>query len=403
MAAIAHETEATTPVGVTTLVRAAEEFKRVVAAFDPALVASRECATAIEALVAVENACSGVRALAAARAAAGGAYRERGFADAGDWLASLAGTTTTDAKRALDLASRLDECPETRDALIAGEVSLGQAAEIAATEKECPGSEGDLLRLARTKSLGTLRDEGRRRRAAAVDPRGLHEKQRRARRFRHWRNELGMVCLTGELPPEVGVPFVNRLDAETDRVRRDTRKANASGPDEAREAYAADAFVRMTAGGGKGTPSGTDLVIVCDLAAWRRGETVDGERCHIVGGGSIPVALAHELGRDAFLKAVLVDGVEIKKVLHIGRYRKAELQTALDLGPGPVFEGTVCTEVGCDRRYGLEHDHVDPVANGGLTSLDNLVSRCRPHHREKTERDRLAGLLRKKSPEPEPP
>jgi hypothetical protein len=28
------------------------------------------------------------------------------------------------------------------------------------------------------------------------------------------------------------------------------------------------------------------------------------------------------------------------------------------------------------------------VANGGQTSLDNLQPLCRPHHAEKTERDR---------------
>jgi hypothetical protein len=36
---------------------------------------------------------------------------------------------------------------------------------------------------------------------------------------------------------------------------------------------------------------------------------------------------------------------------------------------------------------------VNPVANGGETSFDNLKARCWPHHRQKTERDRAAGLL----------
>ena len=34
-----------------------------------------------------------------------------------------------------------------------------------------------------------------------------------------------------------------------------------------------------------------------------------------------------------------------------------------------------------------------PVANGGLSSYDNLKFKCGPDHWAKTERDRKAGLL----------
>ncbi|HKR49917.1 MAG TPA: HNH endonuclease [Pseudonocardiaceae bacterium] len=44
----------------------------------------------------------------------------------------------------------------------------------------------------------------------------------------------------------------------------------------------------------------------------------------------------------------------------------------------------------------LERDHVDPCANGGQTTFENLASPCWPHHRTKTDRDRKAGLLRGK-------
>ena len=108
--------------------------------------------------------------------------------------------------------------------------------------------------------------------------------------------------------------------------------------------------------------------------------------------------LAKDLGRDAFLKVVLHDGVEIATVAHLGRHVPAELRTALDLGPAPDFDGLTCTEPGCDRRYGLERDHVDPVAHGGVTSYDNLRPRCWPHHRSKTEADRKAGLLAEAPP-----
>ena len=131
---------------------------------------------------------------------------------------------------------------------------------------------------------------------------------------------------------------------------------------------------------------------MCDRRAWARGHAHEGEACHVVGGGPIPVSLAKELSQDAFVKAVMHDGVRIDTVVHFGRRIRAELRTALELGSPPGFEGAVCAD-GCGRRYGLEWDHVDPVAHGGPTSLANLRPRCWPHHRDKTERDRRAGLL----------
>ncbi|HEX7166467.1 MAG TPA: HNH endonuclease signature motif containing protein [Acidimicrobiales bacterium] len=106
---------------------------------------------------------------------------------------------------------------------------------------------------------------------------------------------------------------------------------------------------------------------------------------------------------DAFVKAVVHDGVDVRSVAHLGRHIKAELRTALELGAPPGFDGVACVEAGCRWRRGLEWDHVDPVANGGETSLANLVPRCWPHHVEKTERDRRAGLLRGARRQERPP
>jgi hypothetical protein len=154
----------------------------------------------------------------------------------------------------------------------------------------------------------------------------------------------------------------------------------------------------MENGGGKGKANRADMVIVCDLQAYRRGHAHDGEPCHIVGGGPIPVPLAKELGRDAFLKAVLHTGTEIHTIAHYGRRWPALLRTALDLGAPPHFNGRVCAAPGCDRQYHLQDDHIDPVANGGLTSYINNQGLCPPDHRIKTEQDRKAGLLRRKKP-----
>jgi len=101
--------------------------------------------------------------------------------------------------------------------------------------------------------------------------------------------------------------------------------------------------------------------------------------------------VARELSKDAFLKAVLHTGVDIHTVKHFGRHIPAPLRTALDLGPAPLFNGRSCAD--CGRRWGLQYDHVNPVANHGPTEFANLQARCWPDHEAKTERDRQAGLL----------
>ena len=368
------------------VIAAAKALRDALQSFDPAVTSGEDCATVVEALARTEKACAAVRALAGARAAECRAHRDRGFANAAEWMARTTGSSASEARTALDTAVAVENCPETKAALMAGELSVAQAAEIS----RAPQAETELIRFAQQSNLAALRNETRKRRLATVDPEDLRRRQRAARHHRHWIDDLGMLRYIGAMTPEVGVPFANRMDAETDRV---FRQAHKEGRQEPREAYAADAFATVVAGGGKGKSTSADMVIVCDLSAYRRGHAHAGEPCHIVGAGPIPVTLARELAGDAFLKVVLHDGVSINTVTHFGRHISAELRTALELGPAPTFEGAVCVEPGCGRRYGLEWDHDDPRANGGPTSYANLKPRCRPDHRAKTERDRKAGLL----------
>ena len=271
-----------------------------------------------------------------------------------------------------------------------GRVSLTQAREIVRAEAAVPGSEGALLEVAASKGMAGLREEARRVVLGSIDRDELHRRQVAARRVRHWVDGEGMVAGQFRLPPEVGVPFVNRLDAETDRLHRTARKA---GSTEAREAHAADALLVLTKGGGKGRAAGPTscTCAICDAAA--RGHTHGDELCHVVGGGPVPVSVVRAAAVDAFVKVVLRDGTKVDTIVHYGRHIPALLRTVLELGDPERLDGAVCVEDGCDRRHDLEWDHDDPVANDGVTSYENLKARCRPDHWAKTERDRKAGKL----------
>jgi hypothetical protein len=368
----------------------AEELCREIERFVPALYSGADCALLAEALSRAEKACAGGRARAAARAVACGAHKQEGFADGADWLAQKTGTSRSEARTDLETAGSLEDMPATADAVSRGELSLKEAAEVARGEADNPGSEKELVELAKDKGLGAVKEEVRKRALELKPAEDLATRQNRARYFRHWRDELGMVRFSGALPPTVGIGIANRIEAEAGRLRR---AAGPEGRDVSFDAHAADALVKMLEGQGRGHSTRADLVVVVDLAAYRRGHTHGAERCQIVGGGPVTVGFARDMAEDAFIKAVTHDGVRIETVAHFGRHIPVELRTALELGGPPGFDGVSCTEPGCNRRYGLEWDHVDPVAHNGPTSYENLRPTCRPHHWEKTERDRQAGLF----------
>jgi hypothetical protein len=359
--------------------------RAVLGASDPALSAGDLCATIAEDLAATEKAVAAARLRYAVRAAECGEHRTRGFAGPAEWVSRSAGCSVGEARIDLATTAALDDCPTTREAVNAGELSLAQAAEVV----RVPGCEDELLGFARTHSLRSLREKARRRHLERVDPDELHAEQHRQRGVHHRRDELQMLRGTFAFAPAFGVRFANRLDAETDRVWREARR---SGLTPTRAQCAADAFERLFEGKGAGTGR-TDLVLVCDLDAYTRGHAHPGEVTQILGGGPIPVSIARRLAVDAFVKVVLHRGTKVDTIIHYGRRRPTVLQTILDLGDPPDFDGAACADEGCDRRFGLEWDHVDPAAHDGPVSFANLQPLCAPHHREKTERDRAAGLL----------
>ncbi|HEY1635358.1 MAG TPA: hypothetical protein VGF64_11410, partial [Acidimicrobiales bacterium] len=285
-----------------------------------------DCAAMAEDLARTEKTCAAARARLAARAAEAGAHRRRGYANAVEWLARSTGSSAGVARAALGTADAVEDCPATKEAVVTGELSLAQAEEITRTEAACPGTEAELVALAKASSLQVLRDNARSRRLGATDAEGLHAAQQGAREVRAWRDDLGMIRLAGALPPVVGIPVLNALEAETDRIHTAARTAGSTEP---RAAHAADALVALLAGKGRASTR-ADLVVV-----WQRpGDGGEGT-AHLVGGGPVPVRVARRLAERAFVKTLIHDGVRIETVKHFGRHIPAELRTALDLGGPP--------------------------------------------------------------------
>ena len=120
------------------IVAAAAALREALSGFDPCVFPGDDCARIAEELTTTEKACAAAGRLAALRASQCKAHEARGFSDPADWLAKQTGTTPGQARKSLANAGKLDDHPDTRDALLAGEVSMDQAGEILDTADEVP-------------------------------------------------------------------------------------------------------------------------------------------------------------------------------------------------------------------------------------------------------------------------
>jgi hypothetical protein len=128
-------------------------------------------------------------------------------------------------------------------------------------------------------------------------------------------------------------------------------------------------------------------------AAVRRGHLAPGELCRLESGDDVPLTVASEMIENAFVKGVLVDGSEVRRVKHFGRRVPAAVRTALRT-EAMLRDGEVrCAVPGCDRTAGVQWHHVEPHARGGPTSIDNLEPRCPHDHRREHAAQRRPGRL----------
>jgi hypothetical protein len=289
----------------------------------------------------------------------------------------------------LETAARLPDLPAVDRAVRAGELSAVQANEIASAAAADPGAQAELVAVARDNGVAGLRDKCRRVRAAAApDEMARHRAIHASRSLRHWSDPDGAGRLEGRFTPEVLAELLVALEpfeAEAFRVARD------EGRREGFDAYRADALLALARAARDGSGGGSSRArhtvnVVIDHAALVRGKAEATERCEVSGVGRVPVGVVRSVLDDAFVSAVVTNGVDVATVAHLGRRPTAHQRSALEV------RDPECVVGGCHVRMGLEIDHVEPWSATRVTKLDALARLCRFHHAQKThEGYRLEG------------
>ena len=411
------------------LLQVTEILRSALADFEPERLSGPDAARLLEIFAEIEKLASGGKLLSARRVESSNVWRHTGHRSAAAHIAQATGTGLGPAITTLEAARQLGSLPATDQAVRSGRLSEAQVKEIAGAAIIQPEAERALVEAAGNQPLSVLKLRCRRVKSAGRDQRAAYDAIRRERYLRNWVDDEGAVRFDARLTPDEGARLVAAVRAQTDRLAGEARRA---GVDDPRRALAADALIQLACGhvsGASGVPQATDaderrdpghgkdgngrtgrkgsavatdgsrtgrsagpsqggpatmVHVRVDHDALVRGHLEAGEVCEIPGIGPIPVEVARRLAVDSILSVLVTDGVDVTSVAHAGRTIPASIRTAL------IERDPMCVVAGCGLREGLEIDHVEPFAQGGATSLGNLVRLCHWHHYLKThQRHRL--------------
>jgi hypothetical protein len=258
-----------------------------------------------------------------------------------------------------------------------------------------PENEKELLDLARhataaqvEKLVRTYRSVGR------VEERELAAAQHAARELSYYYDDDGSLVIRARLPAEEGAVVLQALNAAMDaryaehnEVESDDVTAVTSGPSNRladrfanrfaqRRADALTTMAETTLRNGPEPLSATDRYqVVVHVTAETLAANETG-RCELDDGQGLALDTVRRITCDSSLLRITED--DAGNPLDIGRKTRAippALRRALQARDGG------CRFPGCTHRRFVDSHHIRHWADGGDTSIDNLVLLCRHHHR----------------------
>ncbi len=279
-------------------------------------------------------------------------------------------------------------------------------------------NEDYLLHIARHGTASHVEGLVRRyRKVRQQDDEALERRQDSERQLVYYQDDDGMWIIHAKLPPEAGALVVKAIEAVAapeqeekqtalradSAARKEVENDSAESFSEAVEAEAptgfqellshtrADALVTITEHflatcGNRGQWRGLkgsercQVVLHVDIDTLRQHGKEPGpqhEHCHFDEKPWVSPSTAGRLCCDASLVTVLED--KSGKVLNVGRRSRT---VPAPIGRALRERDKTCRFPGCCEARYIDAHHIQHWADGGETSLDNLVTLCRYHHRQ---------------------
>ncbi|HWN83587.1 MAG TPA: DUF222 domain-containing protein, partial [Vicinamibacterales bacterium] len=310
-----------------------------------------------------------------------------GFLSCAHWLSWRTGIDLGAAREKVRVAKALERLPRLSGAMQRGEISYAKAR--ALSRIATPENEPRLLDLAYTGTAGHVERVVRAwRQCDRVEEARDTERRHLGRSVSTWVDDDGTVILRARLTPELGAVVQRALDAANARLYEESR--HAAPPDSVAEEITpaqrrADALGLLAE---SALASGLDRGAAADR--YQVVLHVEAEPATAFSAGDGPAQAAIELEDGAVrvsaetsrrlacdASVVVIEEGPEGSALDVGRKTRSippAIRRALNARDGR------CRFPGCTARHCDAH-HITHWADGGGTSLDNLLLLCRRHHR----------------------
>ncbi|MFV8751086.1 DUF222 domain-containing protein [Nannocystaceae bacterium ST9] len=307
-----------------------------------------------------------------------------GWADTGcvsmvAWLAWWTGTSNKTASEHVRIARALGELPLIDRAFAAGELTYSKVR--ALTRAATPATQQTLIDVAKTATASQLDKivAGLRRVRAHANPElSGGEPPRRFARFTE--TPEGMVRIVAQVGPEDALVLRAAMDLAQSPAGDSTSPRAANDPQSPAGDYGsdqADALVAVARGylERKPTTRGTGCELIMMTTPEQLAHGPEGIGGFLRDGTPLPLHVARMLACDAARIDVSVG--DSGEILDVGRSRRT-IPTAI--GRALTLRDGGCRVPGCGRSRHLQAHHVEAWAEGGETSISNLVLLCPGHH-----------------------
>ena len=326
------------------------------------------------------------------------------------WLNWKCGIALGAAREKVRVAHCLDTLPLIDASFAAGEISYSKVR--AMSRVATPQNEDFLLRIAQHGTASHVEKVvGKYKRVQIEDEDAKEREQDNHRNLVYYQDQDGMWIIHAKLPPEAGALVVKAIAAVANPLQQEkqeelqndekdvsaetfsdaVQKEQANRYQELLQHTRADALVKIaehflaSAGeklelqGLKGSER-CQIVLHVDINTLRQHDRTGNpahEHCQLDDKHWVSARTARRLSCDASLVTALED--EQGRVLNIGR--KARTVPA-NIGRALRLRDKTCRFPGCCESRYVDAHHIRHWADGGETSLDNLVTLCRHHHRQ---------------------
>jgi len=306
-----------------------------------------------------------------------------GLASCAHWLNWRCGIGMNAAREKVRVAHALKPLPLISASFATGELSFSKVR--AVTRIADAGNEAELLELARYATAAQVEKLVRAyRRVGRLEERERATAQHASRELTCYYDDDGSLVIRARLPADEGAVVLQALNAAMDAQESDAESEGVTAVTSAVEnrfaQRRADALTTMAETtlrhGHKPLSAAERYQVVVHVTAETLADDDSDGRCELDDGQRLAPDTVRRIACDGCLLHITEDIAG--NPLDIGRKTRAvppAMRRALQA------RDSGCRFPGCSHRRFVDAHHIEHWADGGKTSIDNLVLLCRGHHR----------------------